>query len=443
LSPEQAWFDELYGWLSIPSISADPAHAADVRAAGEWVCDYVGAAGGVCALVETSAQPLVVGEIAASEDADRAPTVLLYGHFDVQPPGPPEAWHSPPFEPEVRGDWIYGRGVVDDKGNSYLLLKAARMLAEQGALPVNLRIVFDGEEEIGGNSVVSYLEADERGADACVIFDSSFPELNTPAFEFGTRGLIYFHVRLRTGEGDLHSGVFGGAALNAIHALMRALDAVVLLPDELREGIAVPTDEERAGWRELRPGAEILTEEGARPMDTQAAAAFYERTFASPAVDVHGISGGEPFLQKTVLPVEAEANVSIRIAAGQNVDQVARTFERLLREAAPAGADLDVELLTASPAGLVAANSPAIELARDAFERTVGRRPLLIRTGGTMPIIPALAGRGIPTILSGFGVPGSNMHAPNERLPLRYLAVGVAAARETLVALQHLATDAS
>jgi acetylornithine deacetylase/succinyl-diaminopimelate desuccinylase-like protein len=318
--PEPAWLEELYEWIRIPSISADPAHAADVRAAGEWLCEFVRGAGGEAALVETEQQPLALGEIPASSGGSEAPTVLLYGHFDVQPPDPLELWESAPFEPVVRDGWIYGRGALDDKGNSYLLLKAARQLASEGRLPVNIRIAFDGEEEIGGESIVKFLARDERGADACMIFDAGMPALDVPAFELGVRGMLYVHVRLRTGDRDLHSGIFGGAALNAVHALMQTLEAVVAVPDELRRGITPATDEERSSWAELDAGSKVLADEGARPLDSSAAAEFYDRTFAGPAVDVNGIHGGSPVLQKTVLPVEAEANRAWSGCGGASFD---------------------------------------------------------------------------------------------------------------------------
>jgi acetylornithine deacetylase/succinyl-diaminopimelate desuccinylase-like protein len=435
---DPAWLAELSEWLRIPSVSADPAHAEDVRAAGEWLCAFVRGAGGKADLVETESHPLAVGEIRASAGAADAPTVLLYGHFDVQPPAPVDLWESDPFEPELRDGYLYGRGTVDDKGNSYLLLKAARLLAEEGALPVNVRVAFDGEEEIGGHSIVDFLAADERGADACLIFDSGMPRADTPAFDLGVRGLVYFHVRLRTGERDLHSGMFGGAALNAVHALMETLAAVTALPDELRAGVIPPTEEEIRSWAELDPGGHVLAEAGARPMDGAAAEDFYRRTVAGPAVDVNGLHGGEAVLQKTVLPVVAEANVSIRLAPGQDVEGIAAAFERLLREAAPAGAELEVERRSSSPAGLIPPDSPAVRLAQDAFERVVGRRPLLLRTGGTIPLVPALADRDIPTILTGFALPGANVHSPNERLRASYVPLGVEAARETLVALGGL-----
>ncbi len=437
-SPDPAWLDELFEWIRIPSVSADPAHAADVRDAGEWLCEFVRKAGGDASLVETDQQPLAVGEIPASGGGRDAPTVLLYGHFDVQPEDPLELWDTPPFEPVMRDGWIFGRGAVDDKGNAYLLLKAAQQLASEGRLPVNVRIAFDGEEEIGGDSIVKFLAQDERGADACMIFDAGMPALDVPAFELGVRGMLYVHVRLRTGDRDLHSGVFGGAALNAVHALMKTLAAVVAVPDELRRGVIPATGEERSSWAELDPGSEVLADEGARPLDSSAAEEFYDRTFAGPAVDVNGIQGGSPLLQKTVLPVEAEANVSMRIAPGQDLEELRSTFERLLREAAPEGADLDVEIWSTSPAGLVPPDSKAIQLAQDAFERVLGRRPLLLRSGGTLPVVPALVDKGIPTILSGFGLPGANMHSPNERFLARYVPLGVAAAQETLLAFAEL-----
>jgi acetylornithine deacetylase/succinyl-diaminopimelate desuccinylase-like protein len=436
--PDPAWLEELYEWLRIPSISADQAHADDVRRAGEWARDFVRRAGGQAELVDTATFPLLVGEIPASNGADGAPTILLYGHFDVQPPAPLELWESEPFEPEIRDGYIYARGAVDDKGNAFLLLKAAELLAAEGALPVNVRIAFDGEEETGGHSIVDFLEADDRGADACIIFDSGMPREDVPAFDLGVRGLIYYHLRLRTGERDLHSGVFGGAALNAAHALMRTLEAVVAMPDELRAGVIEPTGEERRSWDELDPGASVLEEEGARPADAVAAAEFYTRTVASPAVDVHGIAVGEPHLQKTVLPVSAEANVSIRLAPGQDVEEIDAAFQRLLRDTAPEGAELEIERWASSPAGLIPPDSPAVRLAQDAFERVLGQRPLLLRSGGTLPIVPTLADKGIPTILSGFSLPGANMHSPNERLLARYVPLGVATARETLVALADL-----
>jgi acetylornithine deacetylase/succinyl-diaminopimelate desuccinylase-like protein len=281
-----------------------------------------------------------------------------------------------------------------------------------------------------------------RGGDACVIFDSGYQERGKPAFNLATRGLVYFHLTLRSGQRDLHSGMYGGAALNAVHALLQTLAPLLArdgrLPGPLREGIAPITDEERAGWETLRPGTEELAEAGARPMDAAAADEFYVRTWSEPTLEVNGLLGGEPLLQKTVLPVEAQANVSIRLAPGQDVDTIAAAFERLVREQLPDGAELEVERWSSSPPGLVPADAKAIRLGLDAFERALGVRPLLVRSGGTLPIVPALADKGIPTIVTGFSLPDSNIHSPNECIPVEHLPLGVAAARELFLAFREL-----
>jgi acetylornithine deacetylase/succinyl-diaminopimelate desuccinylase-like protein len=413
-----------------------------VRRAADWVRDFIRAAGGEAELVETETFPLIDGEVRASSGED-APTVLAYGHFDVQPPAPLDAWETPPFEPTIRDGWLYGRGTADDKGQLYTLLKAAELLAAAGELPVSVRFVCDGEEETGGHQIVKFLERDERGGDAAVIFDGAMLRREEPVFYVATRGLVYFHVTVRTGERDLHSGVFGGAALNANHALIQTLRGVLpgengLLPDELRAGASPPTEEELAAWKELAPGSDLLAEGGARPADARAAEEFYLRTWAEPAVDVNGMAGGEPHLQKTVLPVTAVANVSIRLAPGQDPEEIAPVFERLLREAVPEGADLEVERWSSAPPGLIPPEAPAIRLGLDAFERAVGTRPLLIRVGGTLPIVPALADKGIPTVLTGFDLPEGNIHSPNERLLVEHIPLAVDAARELFRAFANL-----
>ena len=431
---EQAWFDELAEFIRIPSVSADVERVGDVRDAGEWVCDFVRRIGGQADLRDWEGHPLAIGEIPASGGNGDAPTVVCYGHFDVQPPAPLELWQSEPFDLTQRDGRLYARGVADDKGQLFMLLKAAEALAREGSLPVNLRFCCDGEEETGGHSIVDFLAADERGGDACVIFDSAMLRPGVPLFNLSVRGLVYMHLKVRTGDRDLHSGVYGGAALNAMHVLSQIVGAVVakdgLLPEPLRAGIAAPTEEELAGWSELTPGAEELASQGARAMDPKAAEEFYVRTFAEPSLDVNGMEGGSPHLQKTVLPVEAHANMSIRLAPGQDPETIGPEVERLLREAAPEGAELEVERLSSSRPGLVDPESPAVQLGLDAFERVVGARPLLVRSGGTLPIVPALADKGIPTIITGFATPDSNIHSPNENVISEYVELGARAAQE-------------
>jgi acetylornithine deacetylase/succinyl-diaminopimelate desuccinylase-like protein len=432
---EQAWLDELSELLRIPSISADPAHGGDVRAAAEWVAAKIRRGGGEAEAVDWEGHPLAVGEIRASQDGDSAPTVLCYGHFDVQPPAPLDLWTTEPFEPTVRDEWLYARGVADDKGQLWMLLEAASQLAAEGALPVNVRFACDGEEETGGHSIVDWVAVDDRGADVAVIFDSSFLRRGVPVFNIAVRGMCYMHVKVRTGERDLHSGVFGGAALNALEALGRALQGIQAgpdgrLPQPLREHMVGITEEELESWRALQPGAEVLEEAGAKPMDPTAADEFYIRTWGEPATDVHGLEGGSPHLQKTVLPVLGEANVSMRLIAGQTPEQMFPVLKRLIEEAAPAGADVDVQLLSSAPGAMIPPDSPAIRLGQDAFERALGVRPLLVRGGGSIPLVPALAEKGIPTVVTGFDLPEGNIHSPNERMLLDHFPLGVAAARE-------------
>jgi acetylornithine deacetylase/succinyl-diaminopimelate desuccinylase-like protein len=323
-----------------------------------------------------------------------------------------------------------------------MLLAAARELAQASELPVNLRFCCDGEEETGGHSIVELVEQDERGADAAIIFDSGMIRRDVPAFNVAMRGIAYFHVTLRTGEKDLHSGMYGGAALNAAHALMQTLQSIVSpdgkLVEPLRKGIVAPTEEELAGWAQLPAGADELGDQGARPKDTEAARDFYLRTFAEPAVDVNGIQSGSPVLQKTVLPVEAVANVSIRLAPGQQVEEIAPEVERLLREAAPEGAELEIELWSTAAPGLVPPDAKAVQLGLDAFERVLGQRPALIRSGGSIPLVAALSGRGIATVITGFGLPDSQVHSPNERLVAEYVETGIRAARELYLAFAQL-----
>jgi acetylornithine deacetylase/succinyl-diaminopimelate desuccinylase-like protein len=436
------WQAELTEFISIPSVSADPAHREDVKRAGEWVCDFIRRIGGTAELTPFGERELALGEIPASTDPENAPTVLCYGHFDVQPPAPLELWETDPFTLTLKDDWAYARGVTDDKGQLFILLKAAQTLVEAKALPVNLRFACDGEEETGGTTIVDYLSTDTVGANAGVIFDGGMLRMDLPAFDLATRGLIAFDLKVKTGERDLHSGMYGGAALNAIHVLIRCFDAVLagpngLLPDALRQGIAAPTDAELEAWEALPHGGEELGSQGARSLDPDAADQFYVRTFAEPSADVNGIIGGKPGLRNTTLSVHASGECTIRLAPGQDPQVIGPAAEQLMRAAAPENADVDIQW-EGVPPGLVKPDSPAVQLGLQAFERSLGVKPLLVRAGGTLPIMPALADRGIPTVLTGFGLPESNVHSPNERFLVRYFEQGVSTAAELYTAFADL-----
>jgi acetylornithine deacetylase/succinyl-diaminopimelate desuccinylase-like protein len=433
--------DELAELIAIPSVSADPAHSGDVRRAAEWVRDFVGAAGGTAELVETDGQPLVIGEFRASEAADTAPTLLCYCHFDVQPPAPLDQWETDPFALDERDGWLYARGVADDKGQLYMVLAAARALVSAGELPVNLRIAFDGEEESGGTSISDWVASDEGPADACLILDGGMTERDKPEFTISTRGVIGFDLTVRTGRSDLHSGLFGNAGLNAIHALIQCLQAILprdgRLPEPLRAGIAEPPEEEVAGWADLKPGAELLAEAGIAPYDERAGEEFYRRTWAEPSAEISGIHAGKPILNTTLIS-SAHANFTLRLAPGQDPQEIAAAVRRLIQDAAPAGAEIDLVLDRPARPGVVDTSARPIQLGLDAFERALGVRPLLVRVGGTMPVLGALVDRGLPTIMTGFGLIDSNVHAPNERLPTEYLERGTGAVRELFLELGEL-----
>ncbi len=432
---DQAWVDELREFIAIPSVSADPAHEADVRRAAEWVRDFVKRAGGEAELVRYGERELVIGEIPANADGGGdVPTVMIYGHYDVQPPAPLDLWETPPFELSERDGWYYARGIADDKGQLFTLLKAAQLLREQNALPVNIRVVSDGEEEIGGHTVVDFLEADERGADACIIFDGGMTRAEQPEFGLATRGLVAFHLKVKTGERDMHSGYYGGAALNAIHVLMQGLSAVTardgLLPDQLRIGRAPLSQAEVDSLKKLPKGWEILSEAGATPLDAKAADDFYDRTWAEPSLDVNGIRGGKPEFVNTTLIVEAEARFTVRLAPGQDLERIAATVEKLIRTAMPDDAEVELIRENSAAPGVFSPDSPAIQLGMEAFKKATGVLPLLVRVGGTLPIYPALAAKGIPTIGTGFALRESNVHSPNERLRVQDIDRAVAAASE-------------
>ena len=430
------WLEELSEFLAIPSVSADPAHASDVLAAAEWVAAKVRAFGGEAEIREDGR--LLVSELAGPPGA---PTVLVYGHYDVQPPDPLELWDSDPFAAEARGEWLYARGVADDKGQLWMQLKAIESLVEAGGAPVGFRIVCDGEEETGGDAIGRFLDADQGPADACVVLDGWMKRRNRPELIVATRGLVALDLDVQTGARDLHSGHYGGTALNAIHALAQSLGALFpregRLPEPLRAGVSPPTDDELEDWSGLPPGGEELERVGAVPLDANAADEFYVRAFAEPSVDVTGILGGKPGLRNTTLVSRASAGVTIRVAPGQDPETVAASAERLLRDALPTGAKLDVRGEW-TPPGMLPRDTDALRIGREVFSRVFGNPALLVRAGGTLPIAAALARRGLPTIMAGLALPDSHTHSPNERMLLETFPLGVEAARETYRALATL-----
>ena len=413
-----------------------------MRATADWLAALVRRGGSEARIVERSGRPLVDALVKARAGRDSPPTVICYGHFDVQSPDPLDLWASDPFSPEIRDGWLYARGVADDKGQLWALLRAALDLGAEGLLPVDVRFCLDSEEEVGGTSIVEYLEETAGDASACVIFDTSMLDDDTPVLTISTRGTLYLHLEVRTGARDLHSGVYGGAALNALHVLVSALANVLpadgRLPAPLQVDVVPPSEAELAEWASLGDGAAQLAGQGAVPSDPEAAREFYARTWALPSIDVNGIEGGSPVLQRTIVTSAARANLSMRLAPGQTVERIVPVIERLLRSGLPPGAELDVTVAASCDPGLTPRDSPALRLALGAFERATGARPLVLRSGGSLPIMPLLERLGIPAVVSGFDVPSGNVHAPNERMRVANLGLAVETARELFLSFSDL-----
>jgi acetylornithine deacetylase/succinyl-diaminopimelate desuccinylase-like protein len=430
--------EELEDWLRIPSVSAGGGNPGAIARACDWVIERIQAAGGSAERLSLNgSNPMAIGELRAGRDD--APTVLAYGHYDVQDPGPLDAWESPPFEPTERDGRLYARGAADDKGNFLPLLHVACELARGGELPLNVRFLVEGEEEVGSEALIRHLREQPPDVDAAIIFDSLMADERTPAINTGVRGALFGPVEVRTGARDLHSGLYGSAVLNAAHVLMDVLREVIpdsqgRVREELRRGAVPPGEFERESWSKLPSGAEILAEAGAVAVSEGAAAEFWERTGSNTSVDVNMLSGGAP---RTLIPAVARAYLSLRLAPGQSAEEIASEVERLLREALPKGAELSLEFDRADPA-LFDAKDPVLQLAAGAFERACGARPAFVWLGGTLPFLSVLAGQGVPTIVSGFALSADAFHAPNESYRLESLRLGELAARELYRSLADL-----
>jgi acetylornithine deacetylase/succinyl-diaminopimelate desuccinylase-like protein len=434
---------ELEDWLRIPSISTGGGDPADLARAADWVVERVRAAGGQAdAITLGEGNPIAIGELRANRED--APTVLIYGHYDVQSAGDPAAWESPPFEPTERDGRLYARGASDDKGNFLPLLHVACELARAGELPLHVRVVVEGEEEAGGQSVIDWIRTDTRGADAAIVFDSDMAGEDTPAITVGLRGIVQFEIEVRVAERDLHSGIYGGSVLNALHVLHAMLAQVAPGPDgrvreELRAGIAEPPLAELESWARLRPGEEVLAEVGARPVRPGAGADYYRRNGADASLEINEIAGGEP---RTVVPATARATISLRLAPRQHPGEMAAVLEGLLRAAVPDGAEVEIAMHTAEPA-LFDVSDPVIQLGADAIRTATGMEPAMQRSGGSIPVVAELAAAGIPTIVGGYALADDAIHSPNESYRLESLRLGEATARELYAALSRLAPRAA
>ena len=432
---KETYLEELKEYLRIPSISTDPEYSGEVRRCAEFLLGKMNDAGLETSLIETERNPLVYGEWLGAEGK---PTLLFYGHYDVQPPDPLEEWRNPPFEPTVEGDHLVARGATDDKGQSYAHLKAvAAMLAENGSLPVNVKFLIEGEEESGGESIDRYVREDggkRLACDAVVISDSSMYAPGQPSLLYGLKGLAYMEIKVTGPDRDLHSGTFGGGVANPGNALAHIVsqlvdretgeiqisgfyDDVVPLEGWEREAFAeLPYDEEEY-CRSLGIDA-TFGEQGYTTL---------ERVWARPTCDVNGLYGGyQGAGAKTVLPSWAGAKVSMRLVPNQDPKKIAQLFSEHVEKIAPQGVKVDVKDLHGAEAVLVDVKGPIGEAAMKAQEDVWGKAPVLVREGGSIPIVATFAQElGAPILLMGFGLEDDRLHSPNEKFNISHFYKGI------------------
>ncbi len=432
---EKRFMEELKELLRIPSISTSPEHNADTHRAAEYCVTKLQAAGlENVELIETERHPLVYADWL---HAPGKPTVLCYGHFDVQPPDPLELWETPPFEPTERNGNLYARGSADDKGQMYSQIKALEALRDvYGKLPVNVKVLLEGEEEVGGISVAEYVEKnpEKLKADVALVSDTEMYAAGLPTLNIGLRGLVYMEIESRGPARDLHSGLYGGAAPNAVFGLVELLskakdaDGHILIPG-IYDDVEAPSAEEKASWEQLPfDETEYLKHEvGATSLTGEPGYSVFERTWARPTLEVHGIAGG--FVgngAKTVIPAKAVAKVSIRLVPKQDPAKIVEAVRAFVAANTPKGVQMEVRVLSSGPGLMVNPDHHAIQVAAKAFSDIFGKETVFIRSGGSIPIVGDFAKYlGIPTILMGFGLPDDGLHSPNEKYCIRNYFDGI------------------
>jgi acetylornithine deacetylase/succinyl-diaminopimelate desuccinylase-like protein len=424
---------ELKEWLAIPSISTLPDRAADTRRAATWVADHLKSLGCTATLLEGNGHPVVWGE---SPVVPGRPTLLIYGHYDVQPPDPLEQWETPPFEPTVRDGKLFARGAADDKGQVYCLLKAYQAVLDDGGQPpINVRWLIEGEEECGGKAIFELLqnEPERSQADAVLVCDMSYYAPGWPAVYTGLRGMCYAEISVRTLQTDLHSGTYGGVAPNAIETLIRILAALKDEDGRIRikgiyKAVREPSKAELKSWKKLPFDKKTFTEDEvtARALTGLKDHSVFERTWALPTFEIHGIKGG--FVgdgAKTVIPAQATAKVSLRLVPDQSLAKVEKQLRREVLALAPEWADVEVTLLHGGEPVHMDLDHPVFEVLDEAFESVVGQAPVRARAGGSIPVVTELAKGGAPVLLTGIGLHDDRLHAPNEKMDLQQLWDGI------------------
>jgi acetylornithine deacetylase/succinyl-diaminopimelate desuccinylase-like protein len=385
-------------------------------------------------LIETERHPLVYADWL---HAPGKPTVLCYGHFDVQPPDPLELWESPPFEPTERNGNLYARGSADDKGQMFSHIKAIEAIkAVYGRPPVNIKFLIEGEEEVGGLSVAEYVAKNpaKLKADVALVSDTEMYAPGLPTLNIGLRGLVYLEIEARGPMRDLHSGLYGGAAPNAVFGLIELLakakdaNGHILIPG-IYNDVEPPSAEEKESWKHLPFDEDeyLKNEVGSTELTGEPGYSVFERTWARPTFEVHGIAGGFTGTgAKTVIPAKAVAKVSIRLVPRMDPDKVIRAVEQFVKENSPRGIKCEIRVLSAGPGLMVNTDHHAIRVAAKAFSDIFGKPTVFTRSGGSIPIVGDFATHlGIPTILMGFGLPDDGLHSPNEKYNIRNYYDGI------------------
>ncbi len=417
---------ELFELLRIPSVSADPAHSGDMRRAADFLQAKLTALGFSAQVEPTAGHPVVYAERLG---VPGAPTVLIYGHYDVQPEAPIEEWLTPPFEPTVREGRIYARGATDDKGQAYAHIRGAELLLEAGELPLNVKFLLEGEEEVGSKNLEPYLRGrpEQLACDVIVISDGSRFGPDTPTVTYGLRGLSYVEVHVQGAARDLHSGSYGGAAPNPINALAEIISKLkdaqgrITIPG-FYDGIDEITAEERAMWASLpHSDAEFAESIKAPGLPGEQGYTTLERLWARPTLDVNGIWGGyQGEGSKTVIPAKAGAKISMRLVPGQDPDNVTRLIQAYLPTLAPEGVTVEVRALHGGQPVKIDLDNPYVRAAGRALSQVYGKAPAYTRGGGSIPIVAAF--REIlkaPVVLVDFGLNEDAPHSPNESFAIQ------------------------
>ena len=440
------FLDELKGLLCIPSISTLPENAGDVRRTAEILAEELKRIGlENVRLIEMGGHPLVYGDWL---HAAGKPTCLCYGHYDVQPPDPLDEWLTPPFEPTERDGNLYARGAVDDKGQMYMHIKALESLFAAGAygeipnapgtgkLPLNVRVILEGEEEVGGECIARFVreQPEVLKADFALISDTEMFAPDLPTLCVGLRGMIYTEIEARGARTDLHSGMYGGAAPNPFFALAQVLaklkdeDGHILIPG-FYDKVKAPSAEELKAWKSLPFNEEHYreTEVGSSQLTGEDGYSVLERTWARPTLEVHGMPGG--FIgagAKTVIPAKATAKVSMRLVPDMTPTEAFAQFKSFVESLSPAGVELSVKLIHSGDPIVIGTDNPYVKAAETALRKVFDKETVFIRSGGSIPIVGDIERHlKIPSVMMGFGLPDDNLHAPNEKFHIQNFYRGI------------------